>query len=79
MAEPIVGRIYRHYKGGIYRVLDLPEHTETRDVMVYYEHENGRTYARPRYVWESDASDGNERFALLPEGSPEERLFARAG
>jgi len=29
-------RVYRHYKGNYYYVMDLAEHTETNELMVVY-------------------------------------------
>lgn len=31
---PVINGVYRHYKGGIYKVLFLSKHTETEEVMV---------------------------------------------
>jgi hypothetical protein len=48
---PIIGGTYRHYKGGLYRVLALARHSETLAQMVVYEalYENqlGQTWVRP--------------------------------
>lgn len=35
-AEPLPG-IFRHYKGGEYRVVGLARHSETRDPLVVYQ------------------------------------------
>lgn len=32
------GMIYLHYKGGVYRALGVAKHTETKELMVVYEH-----------------------------------------
>lgn len=48
---PIIGGTYRHYKGGLYRVLAIALHSETLAQMVVYEtlyeNELGRTWVRP--------------------------------
>jgi hypothetical protein len=33
----IVPGLYRHYKGGFYKVLGLATHTETEEILVLYE------------------------------------------
>jgi hypothetical protein len=40
--------IYRHYKGGFYRVIGTATHTETQEELVIYEGIDGRVWARPR-------------------------------
>jgi len=44
-----IGKIYRHFKGNLYLVLDLAEHTETGEKMVVYKalYENLKVYCRP--------------------------------
>ncbi len=44
---------YRHYKGGIYRVVCLAHHSETLEDMVVYEPVNGTTgtWVRPASMW----------------------------
>ena len=51
-----INRYYRHFKGDIYKVLDVIEHTETGDYMVYYkdEHFPYRRYVCPTEVFLSE-------------------------
>ncbi len=44
---------YRHYKGGIYRVVCLAHHSETLEDMVVYEPVGGTTgtWVRPASMW----------------------------
>lgn len=44
-----IGKIYRHYKGGIYKVLVLATNSETQEEMVVYEDINfpNKTWVRP--------------------------------
>ena len=41
------GALYRHFKGGLYRVCGFATHTETRETMVIYEDVEGKIWARP--------------------------------
>ena len=42
------GVLYRHFKGGMYRVCGFATHTETRETMVIYENVySGTIWARP--------------------------------
>jgi len=45
--------VYRHYKGGLYRVLGLVRHSETREVMVLYRALYGThgLWVRPRAMF----------------------------
>ncbi|MBU2562067.1 MAG: DUF1653 domain-containing protein [Nanoarchaeota archaeon] len=39
---------YRHFKGGVYEVLDTAVHTETGETLVIYQSlENNKVWARP--------------------------------
>lgn len=44
--KDIVGKRYRHFKGGIYEVIDLAVDTETEDIMVVY-----KDIEKPSLVW----------------------------
>lgn len=47
--SPIIGRIYRHYKGDYYIVRAIATHSETGEQMVIYQalYGNGELWARP--------------------------------
>lgn len=72
---PKVGKLYKHYKGGIYRILTLAKHSETQDTLVIYQStEFGSVYARPLEMWFEDVNksadeDGRVvyRFILIEE------------
>ena len=49
MKDILVGGIYRHYKGNLYKVLHLARHTETEETLVVYQALYGEygIWARP--------------------------------
>ncbi len=40
MNKPIVGEIYKHFKGNIIKIIAVGKNTETLEEMVVYEHNN---------------------------------------
>lgn len=42
-----VGDLYRHFKGGVYRVTGFARHTETMEMLVIYKDKHGKIWARP--------------------------------
>ena len=64
------GQIWRHFKGGVYRVLYLAMHSETAEKLVIYTSDDGgdAVWARPAYMWlETVERDGKSqpRFELI--------------
>lgn len=61
--------IYRHFKGGIYEVLEIATHSETMEEMVVYRNrESGKWWVRPASMWnETVERDGHSylRFTYL--------------
>ena len=59
---------YRHYKGGLYEVLDVAYHSETVEVMVVYRalYGEGELWVRPALMWNEDVG-GAPRFSKLEE------------
>lgn len=50
-----VGKRYRHFKGKMYRVIAIAEHTETREKFVIYQAlYNNKVYARPYDMFASE-------------------------
>lgn len=49
-----VGKIYKHFKGHIVKVISIAEHTETGENLVIYEHlEDKKIWARPYNMFNS--------------------------
>ena len=64
------GQIWRHFKGGVYRVLYLAKHSETgEELVIYTKNDSGGTvWARPASMWlETVERDGKSqpRFELM--------------
>lgn len=69
MSEQIiqVGKIYKHYKGNIYKIIALAKHSETcEDMIVYQSVEKGDVWVRPKVMWNNVVDDrGTLRFSLV--------------
>ena len=46
MPTPVEGELYRHFKGGLYRIVTIAQHTETQEGLVIYRSEDD-----PSIVW----------------------------
>lgn len=44
----VVGCRFRHYKGGLYKVIGEVIHTEAEEKLVTYEDQDGTVWARPK-------------------------------
>jgi hypothetical protein len=50
---PMPGERWQHYKGGIYEIITLANHSETQEALVIYKSiPFGSIYARPLSMWE---------------------------
>ena len=66
MKYPEPNRNYRHYKGGLYKVLFLSKQTETGDILVNYQSLLfGSYFSRPLDSWNELSPDGEIRFTLI--------------
>lgn len=67
MQEIIIGRIYRHFKGNLYKVIGFAKHSETLEEMVVYQPlKTGDNWVRPLSMWNEVVDDkGTLRFTLV--------------
>lgn len=62
-----INRTYRHYKGGLYKVIALGKHADdTSEQVVYQAMKDGQVWVRRLDDWNTPV-DGKPRFALLEE------------
>lgn len=55
MERQIKRGLYRHFKGGLYEVIEFATHTETEEVMVVYKSlESGNIWCRPYEMFASE-------------------------
>lgn len=58
-----VGKIYKHYKGNIYKVIALGKHSETcEDMVIYQSIDKGDVWCRPLNMWFEDVTENVQRF-----------------
>lgn len=73
--------LYRHSKGGLYRLIGRGRHSETQDqVVIYQSVETNYLWVRPAAMWVEEVvwPDGVTRPRFVPEGTvPVEDADAR--
>lgn len=51
----VIGGVYKHFKGNLYKVCDVVTHSETKESMVYYKSvADGKAYVRPYDMFVSE-------------------------
>ena len=66
MQEITVGKIYKHYKGNVYKIVALAKHSETEEDMIVYQNVyKGDIWVRPKSMWNEVVKDGQLRFQLI--------------
>ena len=46
-SEELPAGKYEHYKGGVYEVIGVANHSETLEKLVVYRHDDGELWVRP--------------------------------
>ena len=64
--ESTIGKVYKHYKGNLYKIIAFAKHSETEeDMIVYQPLKTGDNWVRPRRMWnEIVDNNGTLRFTL---------------
>ena len=64
--EITIGKVYKHYKGNLYKIIAFAKHSETEaDMIVYQPLKTGDNWVRPRRMWnEIVDNNGTLRFTL---------------
>ncbi len=67
MQKIIVGKIYKHYKGNIYKIIAIGKNSENLEEMIVYEStKDGQIWIRPKSMWnETIDNKGTLRFTLI--------------
>ena len=62
-----IGKIYKHFKGNIYKIIALAKCSETlEDLIVYQSVSDGKTWVRPKKMWNEIVDDNSTlRFTLI--------------
>lgn len=60
-------KLYRHFKGGIYRYIGIAQHSETLEMMVIYRSLRNphQIWIRPKEMFFDEARPGIKRFTLI--------------
>lgn len=63
----IIGGIYKHYKGNIYKIIGIAKHSETcEDMVVYQSQKDGQIWVRPILMWNEYVPKADAlRFTLI--------------
>ena len=57
------GERWKHYKGGVYEIISLANHSETKEALVIYKSVPfGSVLGRPLAMWEAECELGRIKF-----------------
>ena len=60
------GKTYKHFKGNIYKIIALAKCSETLEELIVYQSSDGKTWVRPKKMWNEIVDDkGTLRFTLI--------------
>lgn len=59
-----IGKIYKHFKGDLYLVLDIGKYSETGELMVIYKalYGNNETWIRPYNMFIDEVNKNNQKY-----------------
>ena len=62
-----IGKLYKHYKGNLYKIIGFAKNSETLENMIIYQSINtGENWVRPYKMWnEMVDNKGTLRFKLM--------------
>lgn len=70
-----MSKIYKHFKGGLYKLLYIATHSETQEKLVIYRSlRDNKIYARPYSMFFGYVAPGVKRFKLIKRNRTDERL-----
>lgn len=66
-ARALIGSRFQHWKGGVYVLLAIAEHSESHEIEVVYQSEqDGRVWVRPHAMFFGDIRTGGDPGYFLP-------------
>lgn len=62
-----IGKIYKHYKGNLYKIIAFAKCSETfEELIIYQSCKNDEIWARPKRMWNEKVDNkGTLRFCLV--------------
>ena len=62
-----IGKTYKHFKGNVYKIINIAKCSETqKELIIYQSQSTGDVWARPKEMWNEIVDDKNTlRFTLL--------------
>lgn len=63
--SPVPFSQWRHFKGEVYTVICVAQHTESKELMVVYANPQGVTYTQPLEMFFGEVQKGIKRFTEM--------------